>query len=67
MSLLENGGRRGYIIYRHCSIEAILINIDIDDFSDRFIDEISLSKTTTNAAKQLGFEKVTEHQRAQRD
>ena len=30
----------------------------IDDFSNRFIDAISLSKTITYATKQLGFEKV---------
>ena len=35
----------------------------INDFSNRFIDEISLSKTMTYANKQLGFEKVVEHQR----
>ena len=35
----------------------------INDFSNRFIHEISLSKTITYAAKQLGFEKVIEHQR----
>ena len=35
----------------------------IDDFSNRFIDEISLSKTITYTTKQLGFENVIEHQR----
>ena len=35
----------------------------IDDFCNRFIDEILLSKTITYATKQLGFEKVIEHQR----
>ena len=35
----------------------------INDFSNRFIDEISLSKTITYATKQLGFEKVIEYQR----
>ena len=35
----------------------------INDASNRFIDKISLSKTITYPAKQLGFEKVTEHQR----
>ena len=34
----------------------------INDFSNRFIDEISLSKIITYAIKQLGFEKVIEHQ-----
>ena len=37
--------------------------IKFNDFSKRFIDEISLSKTITYATKQLGFEKVIEHQR----
>ena len=54
MSILENGRRRGYIIYRH---EVI------NDFSNKFINEISLSKTITYATKQLGFEKIIEHQR----
>ena len=35
----------------------------INDFSNRFIHEISLSKSITYATKQLGFEKVIEHQR----
>ena len=35
----------------------------INDFSNRFIDEISLSKTITYVTKQLGCEKVIEHQR----
>ena len=35
----------------------------INDFSNRFIDEIPLSKTITYATKQLGFGKVKEHQR----
>ena len=35
----------------------------INDFSNRFVDEISIWKTITYASKQLGFEKVTEHQR----
>ena len=35
----------------------------INDFSNRFIDEISIWKTITYATKQLGFEKVIEHQR----
>ena len=35
----------------------------INDFSNRFIDEISLSKSIAYATKQLGFEKVIEHQR----
>ena len=35
----------------------------IDDFSNRFIDEISPPKTTTYTTKQPGFEKVIEHQR----
>ena len=35
----------------------------IDDFSNRFIDEISLSKIITYTTKQLGFEKVIDHQR----
>ena len=39
-------------------------DMDIDnDFSNRFIDEISLSETITYATKQLGFEKVIDHQR----
>ena len=41
------------------------IDVDeaINDFSNGFIDEISLSKTTTYAAKLLVFEKAIEHQR----
>ena len=35
----------------------------INDFSNRFINEISLLKGTTYTTKQLGFEKVIEHQR----
>ena len=35
----------------------------IDDFSKRFIDEISLSKIITYTTKQLGFGKVIDHQR----
>ena len=35
----------------------------INDFCNRFIDEMSLSKTITYATRQLGFEKVIEHQR----
>ena len=35
----------------------------INDFSNRFIDEISIWKTITYATKQLGSEKVIEHQR----
>ena len=35
----------------------------INDFSTRFIDEISLLKSITYATKQLGFETVIEHQR----
>ena len=35
----------------------------INDFSNSFIDKISLSKTITYATKQLGFEEVVEHQR----
>ena len=35
----------------------------INDFSNRFTDEISLSKTITYAIKQLGFENVIEHHR----
>ena len=35
----------------------------INEFSSRFIDEMSLSKTITYATRQLGFEKVIEHQR----
>ena len=35
----------------------------INDFSDRFIDENSLSKTITYATKQLAFDEVEEHQR----
>ena len=46
------------ISYTHMDIEKA-----INDFSNRFIDEISLSKTITHATNQLGFEKVIEHQR----
>ena len=35
----------------------------IHDFYNRFINEISLSKTITYTIKKLGFEKVIEHQR----
>ena len=35
----------------------------INEFSNRFIDEMSLSKTITYATRQLGFEKVIEHQK----
>ena len=35
----------------------------INDLFNRSIDEISLSKTIRYAIKQLGFEKVIEHQR----
>ena len=35
----------------------------INDFSNRFINEISIWKTIIYATKQLGFEKVIEHQR----
>ena len=35
----------------------------INDFCNRFIDEMSLSKTITYATRQLGFGKVIEHQR----
>ena len=35
----------------------------INDFCNRFIDDVSLSKTITYATRQLGFEKVIEHQR----
>ena len=35
----------------------------INDVSNRFIDEISLSKSITYTTKQVGFEKVIEHQR----
>ena len=35
----------------------------INDFSNRFINEISISKGITYATKHLGFEKVMEHQR----
>ena len=47
------------------SISCTDMDIDeaINDLSNRFIDEILLSKTTTYAAKQLGFEKVIKHQR----
>ena len=34
----------------------------INEFSNRFIDEMSLSKTITYATRQLTFEKVIEHQ-----
>ena len=34
----------------------------INDFCNRFINEMSLSKTITYATRQLGFEKVIEHQ-----
>ena len=37
-------------------------DMDIEE-ANRFIDEISLSKTITYATKQLRFEKVVEHQR----
>ena len=37
--------------------------ICVNDFSNRFINEISLSKTITYATKQLGFKKVIEPQR----
>ena len=46
------------ILYADVDIEEA-----INDFSNRFINEISLSKTITYATKQLGFEKVIEHQR----
>ena len=38
-------------------------DMDIEEATNDFIDEISLSKTVSYATKQLGFEKVTEHQR----
>ena len=41
----------------------MVIEEAINDFSNRFIHEISLSKTITYATRQLGFEKVIEHQR----
>ena len=40
------------------------IEEDINDFSNRFIDEISPLKSITYTTKQLGFEKVIEHQRS---
>ena len=53
------------ISYTDLDIEDSDLNIEetINDFSNRFIDEISLSKTITYATKLLGFEKVMEHQR----
>ena len=39
------------------------IEESINDFCNRFIDEISLTKTITYATKKLGFEKVIEQQR----
>ena len=46
------------ILYTNMDTEEV-----INDFSNRFIDEISLSKTIKYATKQLGFEKVIEHQK----
>ena len=43
------------------SYTGIDIEEAIDDFSNSFIDAISLSKTITYATKQLGFEKVIEN------
>ena len=45
------------------SYTAMDIEEAINDFYNRFIDEILLSKTITYTIKQLGFEKVIEHQR----
>ena len=58
MYILENDRRRDYIIYRYMDIEEA-----INDFCNRFIDEMSLSKTITYTTRQLGFEKVIEHQK----
>ena len=46
------------ISYTDMDIEKV-----INDFSNRFINEISIWKAITYATKQLGFEKVIEDQR----
>ena len=53
-----------HVTSRHVTSRHVMYNEKaINDFSNRFIDEISIWKTFTYATKQLGFEKVIEHQR----